>query len=851
MKKLITLLSVFVILAVILCACGKNSTESSTEEITTNLAIDETQSNEDGSEDTSAEVSTEETTTVEETTDPPIPPIILDFNNSDEKTIKGHFTNANQTDISVETDDDGEVYVRLTTSGADVSDPNIMFNLQSFAKKIKVELPDATVYKYMAIKIKTDGITHGNFEMYYTTPVNGYITQAQYVNTTYDVSLDDWQYVFFDCSNLELWEGRIVKLRLDYTSSALSAGESIKIAEIKFMATDTEYYNSIGADFDDIGFDISKENADTAASLLSSVTAPTTSADSYKGEKAQYEDSSLDIWFDHMYDRTAQSNNTSTGKITYEMMLAKNEKESCQMILASNNDVSGLKVYISDFTNARGDTIETELFWGYYFNIGDERLVDPIVPVNYERSEFFDDWMSGNNIPQKQIVNKQKYDGFDIAAGQNQTFVITVTSTADTPAGEYSAIVRVLDKDGKEVKKVTVFTYVWNFTLSDETACKTLMDIGSFSIYGVYADYAGVLTDETGRSLYQIYYDYLLENRICGYTIPGMDDLNGSGIYSEQVIQYMNNPRVVAFQTLGWKQNLNATNLTNAYAYLSQYPELMEKAYFYPIDEPMTIDALNTVNYYGDLLKQYFPGYKMIIPMHVNYPVVGGDHFTYVQDSITVWCPQTYFFTTFAEWYSNKDYIYWGCPAVEAALGSFRQRMWNEQAEGDEVWWYVTGMPLDPEITFEINLDAVNYRTLFWQQKLYGVDGFLYYAVNDWSRNTGYWVPSSDEDFLEGLDPKHEINGDSWDIYGCGILIYAGIYFGEYDPIGSVRLECIRDGIEDFEYLTMLEEIYGYDVVQAIVYTWTQSLGEFSTDTEAFTALRTQIAMLLETATNK
>ena len=220
---------------------------------------------------------------------------------------------------------------------------------------------------------------------------------------------------------------------------------------------------------------------------------------------------------------------------------------------------------LSDFTNARGDTIETELFWGYYFNIGDERLVDPIVPVNYERSEFFDDWMSGNNIPQKQIVNKQKYDGFDIAAGQNQTFVITVTSTADTPAGEYSATVRVLDKDGKEVKKVTVFTYVWNFTLSDETACKTLMDIGSFSIYGVYADYAGVLTDETGRSLYQIYYDYLLENRICGYTIPGMDDLNGSGIYSEQVIQYMNNPRVVAFQTLGWKQNLNAANLTNAY----------------------------------------------------------------------------------------------------------------------------------------------------------------------------------------------------------------------------------------------------------------------------------------------
>ena len=794
---------------------------------------------------------TEPETTEPETTKPETEPLVLDFNNASDKILQGHFVDANQTVVSVHTDDDGEKYVKLTTSGTDVSDPHVTFNLQAFAKKIKSDIPNASVYKYIMLKVRSCGMTSGSFNIYYTTLAGPTITQAQYIEGQYNVSLDGWQYVFFNCADMDLWEGRLVKMRLDYISSAMSEGESIDICEIKFVTDDKEYYNSIGADFDNIGVDISAENANKAEELLSSVEIPSNSADSYKGETAEYEDASLNVWFDHMYDRTAQSNNTSTGKLSYEMMLAKNEKESCQMILASNNDVSGLKVYVSDFTNANGDTLKTELFWGYYFNIGDERLVDPIVPVTYERSEFFDYWMDGNNSPQKIIVNKQQYDGFDIAAGQNQTFVISVTSTADTPAGEYSATVRVLDKDGREVKKATVYTYVWNFTLSDATSCKTLMDIGSFGIYGVYGDYAGILTDESGRNLYQIYYDYLLENRICGYTIPGMDDLKGSGIYSDTVIQYMNNPRVVAFQTLGWKQNLNATNLTNAYEYLSQYPELMEKAYFYPIDEPMTIDALNTVNYYGSLLSQYFPGYKMIIPMHVNYPVVSGDHFSYVKDSVTVWCPQTYFYTTFAEWYANRDYVYWGCPAVEANLGAFKDRMNAEKAEGDEVWWYVTGMPLDPEITFEINMEAVNYRTLFWQQKLYNVDGFLYYAVNDWGRNTGFWVPSSDEDFLEGLDPKHEINGDSWDIYGCGILIYAGIYFGQYEPIGSVRLECVRDGIEDFEYLTMLEEIYGYDVVQAIVATWTQNLGEFNSDAEAFTALRTQVAMLLETAVNQ
>ena len=47
---------------------------------------------------------------------------------------------------------------------------------------------------------------------------------------------------------------------------------------------------------------------------------------------------------------------------------------------------------------------------------------------------------------------------------------------------------------------------------------------------------------------------------------------------------------------------------------------------------------------------------------------------------------------------------------------------------------------------------AVRYRILFWQQKLYGVDGFLYYLVNDW-----YEISEN-----QGLNSKHEINPPSF-----------------------------------------------------------------------------------------
>ena len=69
--------------------------------------------------------------------------------------------------------------------------------------------------------------------------------------------------------------------------------------------------------------------------------------------------------------------------------------------------------------------------------------------------------------------------------------------------------------------------------------------------------------------------------------------------------------------------------------------------------------------------------------------------------------------------------------------------------------------------------------------------------------------------------------------------------------MASLRLESVRDGIEDFEYLTMLEEIYGKDVVDAIITKWTTGLGEYSTDTEAFRELRAQLGALLEKAVNE
>ena len=169
-----------------------------------------------------------------------------------------------------------------------------------------------------------------------------------------------------------------------------------------------------------------------------------------------------------------------------------------------------------------------------------------------------------------------------------------------------------------------------------------------------------------------------------------------------------------------------------------------------------------------------------------------------------------------------------------------------EQAGGDEVWWYVTRYPHNPEITFSINDESVKHRILFWQSKLYDIDGVLYYMCNDWGSNVKTWSKKY----------EHAVNGTVVDTYGNGVLIYPGGALQEYidkygsdgfpGPIGSLRLESIRDGVEDYDYFTLLDQKFGEGTSDLMIKQITTALGDYTTDTELFAKVRTAVGSLLE-----
>ncbi len=719
-----------------------------------------------------------------------------------DKVLDKHIFGHNQCSHDFTKDRKEGKVLKLSTSINQANDPFVSLNLGDYLREIGDDSVKGDEYKVVLLKIKVSDMISCNFELFYATGNSTTIEIGHSKTSIYDNSSEKWQYVLFDMTKDPNWTDSINVLRFDFATAAVSKGETMYISEIMF-AKDMDIACQV------MGLDISTElenilDAKTEEYIkkLLSIEDPETEYSKYAPLTAANEDKNINMWFNHTYTRTPEGETTPGDMKTYQLRLAKNELEACQLIFSTKQDYSNMTLEITDFTNKNGKTLRTELLYGYYFEVREEMIIDPLPPL----------------------------DGpFDLKANKSKTFVIKVMSTLDSEAGEYVATVTLKDSSGQEVKKAKVFAYVWDFELPEETSCKTLMDTSSFAVYTLHG-----VHEEDDEQLYKNYYDFLLENRINSYTLPYSTEY-----YSDpRIVEYLDNPRVRAFLNMGWKRKLTGDNVKHSYDFLSQKQEWLDKTYFYPVDEPIDITMLDQVRTFGEIIKQNFPNHKLLVPMHFNLsmnPESTMDHFEYVADYVTAWCPKTFFFNTYEDYKKNPYLTYYMSGMLEKNLGTFPERMAKHQAEGDDVWWYVTRVPNYPEITLTMETKAVKYRVLFWQQKLYNVDNFLYYMTNDW--------------YPEGNDlawnAKHE-KTHLYDVYGNGVLVYCGAYVGIYGPVGSLRLECVRDGIEDFEYLTILEKHYGKETVDNVISRITTSLYKYTEDETTFTEVKIALGNLIE-----
>lgn len=387
-------------------------------------------------------------------------------------------------------------------------------------------------------------------------------------------------------------------------------------------------------------------------------------------------------------------------------------------------------------------------------------------------------------------------DRLSLESGKSQPVWISVRVPQTAPAGIYQSTIRL--SAGGQVWTGNLQLKVWNFSLPETPSGVTAFGIDSAAIarqHQVDPDSA------QAKTLYARYYEMLLDHKVSAYALP-------VDIHSEAAIPYLKDPRMTSFMIPYPPEDEALKNLVKRLVQLDAF----SKGYFYPLDEPVKEDQYKRLMEISERLRRCAPGFRLVSPFFRN-PDWGESQTAYdlMTGRLNIWCPNSHFFDT-----EPKT----------------RPTLEDRKALGEEVWWYVCCGPGKPYNNFFVDLSAMNHRLLFWQQKRENVEGLLYW-------NTTWWNPDSLSDPWASMMTVKEINPD---LRGDGSLFYPGKQVGIDGPVSSIRLEMIRDGLEDFDLLTLVEKKKGEDLVREYTARLARSLTDFEEDPAVLERTRREMA---------
>ncbi|MBP8127956.1 MAG: DUF4091 domain-containing protein [Candidatus Hydrogenedentes bacterium] len=260
----------------------------------------------------------------------------------------------------------------------------------------------------------------------------------------------------------------------------------------------------------------------------------------------------------------------------------------------------------------------------------------------------------------------------------------------------------------------------------------------------------------------------------------------------------------------------------------------LDMSYVYWFDEPDPKDYAFVMNGFRKL-KEAAPGIGRMLTEQVEPELTGGPN---------IWCPVT------------PEYDH---DAAEA-----------RRAEGDHFWWYVCTGPKAPYVTLFIDHPGTEMRVWLWQTWQRKIEGILVWETTYWHSPEAY--PDRLQNPYE--DPMGWTTGYStpsgtrlaWG-NGDGRFLYPPEAAADGNPgrpvldppVDTVRIEMLRDGIEDYEYLAMLRRLLAaeggdlsarqradYEALLTVPAEITASMTEFTKDPAPIARHREAVARAIE-----
>ena len=513
----------------------------------------------------------------------------------------------------------------------------------------------------------------------------------------------------------------------------------------------------------------------------------------------------IKAWAFHSFDKTVVNiAPKGTLKTDYTVYLAKGETEGCQVAVYSNKEIKNVSLSLKSG--------ETELIKPAMFSMNKTHKIvkkyytDALIPYYGKRL----------TVESKVIL----------------PFMVEFTTDENTPAGDYEYVYELKDKGGNVLATYNITVHVWDFALPKDKTFVTPVGLGSGSI------------SHFKSGSYEQWYNTVLEHNMCPYELP-------YDILDDRADAYMSDPRVTSFQI--WiSKNEDGTikdgeleRVKKIYNKLKTNKTWLEKAFFYPLDEPRTPDQLEELKNWEKLLTKHFPEIEICAPYYTNIqlPDTKKDQTDHMEAYTDLWCPKLCLWDDVKSYDEFLDY---------KPSKTFEQRMNDQIAKGDRMWTYVCNDPDDPYAQLFIDTEGVHQRLMFWQIYQRDINGFLYWSVNSYGYKEG---PRPFENGIKNptmLNPWETTNtkitnGDGGPIYGCGFLFYPGMEVGVGGAVPSIRAKIVRDGVDDIEMFYLAEKYLDEDWIMEKTREGTPTLTEYANG-DKYVSLRIEIGNALEAA---
>ena len=386
---------------------------------------------------------------------------------------------------------------------------------------------------------------------------------------------------------------------------------------------------------------------------------------------------------------------------------------------------------------------------------------------------------------------------FDVAADEVQPLWFSVISDPQTPAGVYNGSIEI--SDGKTTEIVELVVNVRNFTIPRPGTLATPFGLYKWTLEEWYYGKRDTLAKEDFMRWCEFLAEYRLTVKNIGYEyvekkyadVDGEKKLVGVDMsklnpelkrlsneyfapYSYGLYRLQSGPTVEKGMEAqaSWCTPENIAAPVKLHFDQWQKQGFNDEVYIYGVDEATNGDMYELIKDTYALIKKDIPNSKIMQTGLCNKPEMVG--------LIDIWCP--------------KNEIAWA--------PFFQERL----KAGDTLWMYVCCSPVPPYPNLLVDEPAVHHRVLFWQTRQIGATGFLYWSTL-WHSGIEAKPYTDKPAFPERIWDYGESNmySDVWvHVNGDGLLVYPG---KNLTPLPSIRLEIVRDGIEDYEYMVILEKL--------------------------------------------